>query len=163
MWMVYLYQWSVQTFLCNNFITQRHKLNIQERDAMIIEQSGIFQLKGKIFMKYWICVPNTTNSKQWLTFLKIGFDSPPLTPQKVTKFVDATKELYQKLVKDGKDTKVCVEKWLIRIFINILCLNSIMNFVWIWMPHIRNTALFTSFYFSISKRFKNASTQFKAK
>ncbi|CAB4002437.1 DNA repair RAD50-like isoform X1, partial [Paramuricea clavata] len=57
----------------------RHKLNIEQRNSMIIEQSKTFQFKG--------------------------FDAPPFSSGKVTQFMETTKEMYQKMIKDGKDSK----------------------------------------------------------
>lgn len=43
-------------------------------------------------------------------FFAIGFDAPPFSPEKVTQFMESTKEMYQKMIKDGKDSKVCFEQ-----------------------------------------------------
>lgn len=58
---------------------ERHKSDIKERDSLIVDQSKILQFKG--------------------------FENPPFSQEKVTSFVDSTKERYQNLVQERSDSK----------------------------------------------------------
>lgn len=58
---------------------ERHKLNVEDRDTMIVEQSKMFQFSG--------------------------FENPPFSQEKVTMFLESTKDNYQKLVQEGRDSK----------------------------------------------------------
>ena len=42
-------------------------------------------------------------------FFFTGFDAPPFSSEKVTQFMDNTKQMYQKMIGDGKDSKVWKE------------------------------------------------------
>ena len=40
-------------------------------------------------------------------FFTTGFDAAPFSADKVTEFMESTRAMYQKMIKDGKEAKVC--------------------------------------------------------
>lgn len=70
---------------------------------MMMEQSKKFgfQGNGQLFLDFgkW------GNCVRILIFFS-GFDAAPFSPEKVLQFMEFTKEMYQKIIKDGKESKV---------------------------------------------------------